>query len=143
HPAHIYYHLLIARQIIHMHCLTRLPIKMPPLCHYGSERPHLAFGSNHARSATPQFSLRLTCDLPVSQIEHDLPFVLDRPMHFVLGPDEEFKFNVTDFVRDALARTRSYWWEWVRYLSIPFEWQEAVIRAWITLKLCRSETPGG
>ena len=30
----------------------------------------------------------------------------------------------------------SYWSEWSRTLSIPFEWQEAVIRAAITLKLC-------
>src|SRR5690606_37154004 len=139
----IYHPLMIMREIVPIHALPRLRMKMQPLCEYGSERPHLAFGSNHVRFVTPQFSLRLTCDLPVSQIEHDLPFVLDRPMHFVLGPDEEFKFNVTDFVRDALARTRSYWWEWVRYLSIPFEWQEAVIRACITLKLCQSETTGG
>jgi hypothetical protein len=36
-----------------------------------------------------------------------------------------------------LSRRRppKYWSEWVRFLGIPFEWQEAVIRAAITLKL--------
>ena len=35
-----------------------------------------------------------------------------------------------------------YWREWTRSLSIPFEWQEAVIRAAITLKLCCFEETG-
>src|SRR5690606_32387737 len=36
-----------------------------------------------------------------------------------------------------------YWREWVRYLSLPLEWQEAVIRSAITLKLCQYEDTGG
>ena len=36
----------------------------------------------------------------------------------------------------------SYWQEWVRGLAIPVEWQEAVIRAAITLKLCTYEDTG-
>jgi GH15 family glucan-1,4-alpha-glucosidase len=45
-------------------------------------------------------------------------------------------------MRDFLERTQEYWEEWVRYLSVPFEWQEAVIRAAITLKLCSFEETG-
>jgi GH15 family glucan-1,4-alpha-glucosidase len=37
--------------------------------------------------------------------------------------------------RRFLEETERYWQEWVRFLGIPFEWQEAVIRAAITLKL--------
>jgi GH15 family glucan-1,4-alpha-glucosidase len=36
----------------------------------------------------------------------------------------------------------AHWRLWVRGLSIPFEWQEAVIRAAITLKLCMFEETG-
>src|SRR5690606_39594976 len=36
-----------------------------------------------------------------------------------------------------------YWREWVRYLSLPLEWQEAVIRSAITLKMCQYEDTGG
>ncbi|WP_411027970.1 glycoside hydrolase family 15 protein, partial [Salmonella sp. s54234] len=32
--------------------------------------------------------------------------------------------------------------EWVRNLSIPLEWQDAVIRSAITLKLCQYEETG-
>ena len=39
-------------------------------------------------------------------------------------------------------RTRDYWLKWVHRLAIPFEWQDAVIRAAITLKLCTYEPTG-
>jgi GH15 family glucan-1,4-alpha-glucosidase len=41
-----------------------------------------------------------------------------------------------------LDATREYWNDWVRSLAVPFEWQEAVIRAAITLKLCSYEDTG-
>src|SRR6185503_5830728 len=41
-----------------------------------------------------------------------------------------------------LADTRRYWMEWVRTLSVPLEWQAAVVRAAITLKLCAYEETG-
>jgi len=39
-------------------------------------------------------------------------------------------------------RTEEYWTDFVRSLSIPFEWQEPVIRAAITLKLCSYDDSG-
>ena len=41
-----------------------------------------------------------------------------------------------------LDATLDYWQQWVRGLSIPAEWQDAVIRAAITLKLCTYEDTG-
>jgi GH15 family glucan-1,4-alpha-glucosidase len=42
-----------------------------------------------------------------------------------------------------LRETTDYWRGWVRTLSVPLEWQEAVIRAAITLKLCAYEDRPG
>jgi GH15 family glucan-1,4-alpha-glucosidase len=50
--------------------------------------------------------------------------------------------SIPHVVREFHERTLDYWIEWVRYLSVPFEWQEAVIRAGITLKLCAFEETG-
>ena len=36
----------------------------------------------------------------------------------------------------------NYWHDWVRHLGIPFEWQEAVIRAAITIKLAAFDDTG-
>src|SRR5262249_5975737 len=43
---------------------------------------------------------------------------------------------------DTLRSTQRYWHEWVRGLAIPFEWQEATIRAAITLQLCTYDDNG-
>ena len=87
-------------------------------------------------------TLRLTTDAPLRLLRDELPFVLDRELHFVLGPDETLTQPIDAFVRDAEQQTISYWREWVRYLSIPLEWQDAVIRSAITLKLCQYEDTG-
>jgi len=41
-----------------------------------------------------------------------------------------------------LSRTKEEWTGWVRSLAIPLEWQDVVIRAAITLKLCQHEETG-
>ena len=60
----------------------------------------------------------------------------------MLGPDEVFPGSIEQAVHDFEQRTRDHWTEWVRTLSIPFEWQSAVIRAAITLQLCFFEETG-
>ena len=44
--------------------------------------------------------------------------------------------------REFLGATLTYWQEWVRTLAVPADWQEAVIRSAITLKLCTYEDTG-
>src|SRR5690606_22938841 len=85
----------------------------------------------------------VTTDLPLRALRDELSIVLDRDLHFVLGPDETLARPVGQFVHESELQTRQYWHEWVRYLSIPAEWQEAVIRSAITLKLCQYEDSGG
>ncbi|MGE5825103.1 MAG: glycoside hydrolase family 15 protein, partial [Bacteroidota bacterium] len=54
---------------------------------------------------------------------------------FVLGPDETLQSSPAEAGRLMLEETQRYWRRWVRNLAVPFDWQEAVIRAAITLKL--------
>jgi hypothetical protein len=68
--------------------------------------------------------------------------VLDRPLAFVMGPDETLDDNPLHIARRFLDDTLEYWQDWVRGLAIPIEWQEAVIRSAITLKLCTYEDSG-
>src|SRR3546814_4352244 len=64
------------------------------------------------------------------------------PLTLVFGADESLQTGVTEVAREFLERTDDYWEEWCRYLALPFEWQDAVIRAAITLKLCAYEETG-
>jgi GH15 family glucan-1,4-alpha-glucosidase len=50
--------------------------------------------------------------------------------------------NVLSTAERMLGETAANWREWVRTLSVPLEWQEAVIRAAIALKLCAYEETG-
>ena len=87
--------------------------------------------------------IRLTTDAPLSLIDGEAPFVLTRPLHLVFGPDEPFAGDLQKTCRDFVERTHDYWMEWVRRLSISYDWQEAIIRAAITLKLSNFDETGG
>ena len=59
-----------------------------------------------------------------------------------LGPDEGLDADVLPPATGMLRETATDWREWVRTLAVPLEWQTAVIRAAITLKLCAYEETG-
>ncbi|HEV7489928.1 MAG TPA: glycoside hydrolase family 15 protein [Rhodanobacteraceae bacterium] len=120
----------------------RVMLRLRPLAAYGARVPERTFGSNHLRFILDDVVLRATTDAPLPMLRDELPFLLDHEIHIVLGPDETLSEAPARHARDALDTTIEYWREWVRYLSIPAEWQDAVIRAAITLKLCQYEGTG-
>jgi GH15 family glucan-1,4-alpha-glucosidase len=120
----------------------RIQFRLRPLSGYGARVPERTFGSNHVRFVLEDIVLRATTDAPLPMLRDELPFLLDREIHVILGADETLSEAPARHARDALDATLDYWREWVRYLSVPAEWQEAVIRAAITLKLCQYEGTG-
>jgi GH15 family glucan-1,4-alpha-glucosidase len=123
--------------------LPRIAIRVRPTHNYGEAAPQRSFGSNHIRFWGGDSTIRLTTDAPLSYIERETPLTLTRPLHIVLGSDEPFPSELESTCREFAQRTKDYWLEWVRRLSIGYDWQEAVIRAAITLKLCNFEETGG
>src|SRR5690606_34052170 len=69
-------------------------------------------------------------------------FRVEHPLHFFLGPDESFADDIVHSLDLMLDRTVEEWQHWVRGLATPFEWQDAVIRSAITLKMCQHEETG-
>jgi pentatricopeptide repeat protein len=132
----------IARYVEPLSGNPRVRIRLRPAADYGAGVPDRTFGSNHIRYVGPEITLRLTTDASISHVLDEYAFVLDRPLTFLLGPDESLRDSVVRTVRQFFEKTRDYWQRWVRTLSIPFEWQDAVIRAAITLKLCTFEDTG-
>ncbi|MEM8811069.1 MAG: glycoside hydrolase family 15 protein [Pseudomonadota bacterium] len=120
----------------------RIRVRVKPRFDYGATAPTITSGSNHIRYAGPAFALRLTTDVPVDYILAETAFTLDEPVDFVLGPDETLSAGVRETARDFEERTIHYWRGWTRRLALPLDWQEAVIRAAITLKLCTYEPTG-
>src|SRR4029450_8390564 len=109
---------------------------------YGAHKAKLTSGSNHARFFGDSSVMRLTTDASINYILHETEFPLDRPLNLIVGADESIPDNPDTLTKTFLAETESYWHTWVRDLNIPFDWQQAVIRAAITLKMCSYEDTG-
>ncbi len=119
-----------------------LTLRVRPSGNYGANSPEVTLGSHHIRYVFPGQSHRLTTDVSLTAILDETPFVLDREQVLLFGPDESLTRPLETLAREFLAETTKYWQEWVRYLAIPLEWQDAVIRAAITLKLSTFEDTG-
>lgn len=120
----------------------RIRIRLRPRFDWGSRTPDETRGSHHLRFVGPQMTLRLTTDAPITYVSDGTPFALDRPLSFFFGADEPLRTEVDQTAREFLKKTIGYWRDWVRSLSIPYEWQNEVIRAAITLKMCQFEETG-
>jgi len=120
----------------------RIRVRLRPSRNWGGEDAARTRGSNHIRYLLSDMTLRLTTSAPVGWIEEERLFRLERPLHFFLGPDESFSDDVRSTTESMLDLTAHEWRHWVRGLAIPLEWQEAVIRSAITLKLCQHEETG-
>jgi GH15 family glucan-1,4-alpha-glucosidase len=133
----------IIRRIEPLAGLPRIQIRVRPTHDYGHPTTAHSIGSNHIRYRGSGGILRLSTDAPLSYIAQETAFPLIRPLALALGDDEPFEGAIEQTTREFEAHTCDYWCGWVRSLSLPFEWQSAVIRAAITLQLCSFEETGG
>src|SRR5206468_756370 len=64
------------------------------------------------------------------------------PVSLLMRPDGTLGGRIEENAREFADQTSLYWRHWTRRLALPLEWQEAVIRAAITLKMCQFEETG-
>ena len=132
----------LVRRIVPLAGLPRIAIRVRPTDSYGRTISDWTVGSNHVRYHGNGTVMRLSTDAPLSYIVQETTFTVARPLTLVFGPDEPFRSSLEGTGQEFEEYTRRYWLDWVRSLAIPFEWQGAVTRAAITLKLCSFEETG-
>ncbi|HZZ62434.1 MAG TPA: glycoside hydrolase family 15 protein [Roseiarcus sp.] len=125
----------IIRRIEPVAGLPRLSIRVRPTHAYGRPTTNVVVGSNHIRYVGGDEVMRLTTNAPLSYIVNEITFPLMHSLTLIFGQDEPFLTSIDATSMDFLERTRQHWFEWSRNLNAPFEWQSAVIRAAITLKM--------
>jgi GH15 family glucan-1,4-alpha-glucosidase len=113
-----------------------------PQGEWGQVMPHMTRGSHHLRYVFPSMTLRLTTNAPATYVAENTWFTLNEPVSLFLGPDETLPSKIDETAREFEEQTSWYWRHWTRRLALPLEWQEAVIRSAITLKLCQFEETG-
>ena len=120
----------------------RVRITVRPHGDWGAALPTVTRGSHHLRYELPELTLRLNTSVPLTYLIDGTWFSMHGPMSLLLGPDETLDGGIDDTAREFEEMTALYWRHWTRRLAVPLEWQEAVIRAAITLKLCQYEETG-
>ncbi|MEJ2299352.1 MAG: DUF5911 domain-containing protein, partial [Woeseiaceae bacterium] len=133
---------MLLRRIMPVSGSPRIRIRLRPARDYGASACTTTQGSNHIRYLASDTTLRLTTNAALTHVLEENVFLLDKPLYLILGPDESIPESCADAFHAHYRATRNYWRQWSRGLSIPFEWQDAVIRAAITLKLCTFEDTG-
>jgi GH15 family glucan-1,4-alpha-glucosidase len=120
----------------------RVRISVRPRGDWGATSPIITRGSHHLRYVLPEGTLRLNTSMPITYLADGAWFNLHGPVSLMLGPDETLAGSVDDTARDFEEQTALFWRHWTRRLALPLQWQDAVVRAAITLKLCQYEDTG-
>jgi GH15 family glucan-1,4-alpha-glucosidase len=120
----------------------RVRVLVRPHGDWGAEAPLVTRGSHHVRFVLSAFTLRLNTSVPITYVLDGTWFALDREMSLFLGPDETMTGSIDETAREFEDQTSLHWRHWTHRLALPLEWQDAVIRAAITLKLCQYEETG-
>lgn len=133
---------VITRSIKPLQGSPRVRVLMRPRYNYGANEFQTVYGSNHISYIGKDIAIRLNTDASISYIKEEKPFLLDRRYTMILGPDEPLKDSIAKTGRRYKESTEHYWKEFARNLALPFEWQEALIRCALTLKMCTFEETG-
>ena len=142
HHGRMFCPMMLVRHVRRMAGNPRIRVRVRPARDYGRRRADITCGSNHIRYVGSELALRLTTDVPITAVVEENPFFLEHAVTLLLGPDETVQGAVADVGGRFLEETTFYWREWVRSLGVPFEWQDAVIRAAMTLELNVFEDTG-
>ena len=133
----------IVRRIRPISGRPRIRVVVRPRFGWGEQRPQVTSGSNHVRYVSDAVTLA-----PLHRRADHLTSATRRiscsnaGFNFFLGPDESLSDRPGTLGREFQEETEYYWKRWTLRLGLPLEWQEAVIRAAITLKLCTFEETG-
>ena len=132
----------LVRRIRPLRGHPRVRFIVRPRSDWGEVEPTRTRGSNHLRFVAASGALRLTTNAPLTYVIDETWVSLHGPVSLLFGPDETLSGGIDETAREFEEQTSLYWRRWTRGLALALEWQEAVIRSAITLKLCQYEETG-
>lgn len=120
----------------------RVRVQFKPKFNYGSVAPEVSTTSEGLVYRSGSNRVFLKTDVPETYILGGQPFELAGDRYFVMSHGEPFTRPLKFTCEEFFERTTSYWRTWVKHCSIPFEYQDAVIRSALALKLHIFEDTG-
>lgn len=123
----------IFRKIIPLSGAPRVRVDCMPKLNYAKGETISRLGSNHIGYGD---DLRLSTDAPLTYIMDKTAFKIEKDLYFALTWGSPLEAPIKDTFESFFDRTREYWIDWVKKTRVPSVYQEEVIRASLSLKLC-------
>ena len=120
----------------------RAVVRCHPVYDYGQTEAGSWRASNHIQFTDLPAPVRLTTNVPLSYVEEERPFLLERDHHLVLTWGEPLETGLEETAERFLERTVDYWRRWVKGTRTPRDYQREVIRSALVLKLHQFEDTG-
>lgn len=119
-----------------------ITVKCHPVDNYGKLTPEISAGSNHIRYLNLSSQIRLTTDIPLNYIRNEKAFLLNETRYLVFSYGVPLEAPLAETAELFLKKTQTYWINWVKSTSIPYIYQDEVIRSALVLKLHQYEDTG-
>ena len=120
----------------------RARVRCRPTYEYGLAEVASWRGSNHIEYRGLPAPVRLTTNVPLTYVEDERSFLLERDQHVVLTWGQPLEAGLEDTAERFLERTVDYWRRWVKATRTPRDYQREVIRSALALKLHQFEDTG-
>ena len=117
-------------------------VRCQPVYDYGRVQATCWAASNHLEYTGLPAPMRLTTNLSLTYVQEGRPFVLAQDRHLVLTWGQPLESPLEETADHFLEQTADHWRRWVKRMRIPREYQEAVIRSALVLKLHQYEDTG-
>lgn len=119
-----------------------IKVKCHPVDNYGKNKPVTSSASNHIRYLNLSSQIRLSTDIPLNYILGEKAFLLNETRYLVFSYGVPLEAPLSETAERFLKKTQDYWVNWVKSTSIPYIYQEEVIRSALVLKLHQYEDTG-
>ncbi len=120
----------------------RARVRCRPTYEYGLDEIGRWRASNHIEFTGFPTPVRLTTNVPLTYVEDERPFLLERDRHLVLTWGEPLEAGLEETAERFLERTLDYWRRWVKGTRVPRDYQHEVVRSALALKLHQYEDTG-
>jgi GH15 family glucan-1,4-alpha-glucosidase len=120
----------------------RAIVRCRPVYDYGASASRSWLASNHIQYADLPTPVRLTANVPLTYVQDERPFLLERDHHLVLTWGEPLESGLEETAERFLERTLDYWRGWVKSTRTPRDYQREVIRSALCLKLHQFQDTG-
>ena len=120
----------------------RACVRCRPTYEYGLQEIGRWRASNHIEFTGFPTPVRLTTNVPLTYVEDERPFLLERDRHLVLTWGEPLEAGLEETAERFLERTLDYWRRWVKGTRVPRDYQQEVVRSALALKPHQYEDTG-